>query len=493
MLFSVESSKDWFVTVNGTGTACSQTNPCPLGTALALAGDGDTICLGGGTYTGTSTEVIAVTGNVTILGGWDGASSGAVVRDPGASPTILDGQNSRRVAYITGTVSPRLEGLTFTRGNATGLGGDLSLPWADVGGAVYANGTSAVVTNCRILSSTAGFGGGLAFYYGAPTLGNSTVQGNTAVQYVAPLTRGLGGGVFLYHSPATIVGNMVIRNVASGTTQYDGGGGLYLDASAAQVVSNTIQGNSSPSSQGAGLYLYQSAVVLRENFIAFNIPAMLGGGVFMWLSPAHLQANFILDNEAINQGGGLCAFGCYPFTMTNNIIGLNRSQGIAAGMMVAGSGSPWQGSQGTMLHNTFVHNTSSVPWMVHVGSAAGSPARLVFTDTLFDKPGGVAVDPTGSVILDTTLWHSSLLIQPGLTVTGTAGGTVITRNDVYGDPDLAWNRFFRLGPNSAAIDAGVNAGVAADIDGQFRPAGSGYDIGADEFYPGLCLPVIHKE
>jgi len=117
------ASKDWFVTVSGTGTACSQTSPCPLATAVAGASDGDTIYLAGGTYTGTSTEVIAVTGNVTILGGWDGASSGAVVRDPGAYPTILDGQNSRRVVYITGTVSPRLEGLTFTRGNAAGLGG----------------------------------------------------------------------------------------------------------------------------------------------------------------------------------------------------------------------------------------------------------------------------------------------------------------------------------------------------------------------------------
>ena len=91
------ASKDWFVTASGTGTACSQTSPCPLATALAGASDGDTIYLAGGTYTGTGTEVIAVTGNVTILGGWDGASSGAVVRDPGAYPTILDGQSSRRV------------------------------------------------------------------------------------------------------------------------------------------------------------------------------------------------------------------------------------------------------------------------------------------------------------------------------------------------------------------------------------------------------------
>jgi uncharacterized repeat protein (TIGR01451 family) len=33
---------------------------------------------------------------------------------------------------------------------------------------------------------------------------------------------------------------------------------------------------------------------------------------------------------------------------------------------------------------------------------------------------------------------------------------------------------------SAALDAGVNTGVSADIDGDPRPQGSGYDLGADE-------------
>ena len=91
------ASKDWFVTVSGTGITCNQTSPCPLGMALAGASDGDTIDLAGGTYTGisTDTEVIAVTENVTILGGWDGASSGAVVINrAGSSAESFDSWSS---------------------------------------------------------------------------------------------------------------------------------------------------------------------------------------------------------------------------------------------------------------------------------------------------------------------------------------------------------------------------------------------------------------
>jgi uncharacterized repeat protein (TIGR01451 family) len=38
---------------------------------------------------------------------------------------------------------------------------------------------------------------------------------------------------------------------------------------------------------------------------------------------------------------------------------------------------------------------------------------------------------------------------------------------------------------SAAIDKGVDAGVTVDIDGETRPFGLGYDLGADEFTPAL--------
>ncbi|HNR96858.1 MAG TPA: choice-of-anchor Q domain-containing protein, partial [Anaerolineae bacterium] len=42
---------------------------------------------------------------------------------------------------------------------------------------------------------------------------------------------------------------------------------------------------------------------------------------------------------------------------------------------------------------------------------------------------------------------------------------------------------YHLLPGSAAIDAGVFSGVAVDLDGQARPVGAGYDLGADEYVP----------
>jgi hypothetical protein len=45
---------------------------------------------------------------------------------------------------------------------------------------------------------------------------------------------------------------------------------------------------------------------------------------------------------------------------------------------------------------------------------------------------------------------------------------------------------------SAAIHAGVDAGIYVDIDGQERPNRGRYDIGADEWY-GICLPLALRE
>jgi hypothetical protein len=52
---------------------------------------------------------------------------------------------------------------------------------------------------------------------------------------------------------------------------------------------------------------------------------------------------------------------------------------------------------------------------------------------------------------------------------------------------------YHLGPGSAAIDAGTNAGVTTDFDGEARPQGSGFDIGFDEStLHDVFLPLIMR-
>jgi hypothetical protein len=53
---------------------------------------------------------------------------------------------------------------------------------------------------------------------------------------------------------------------------------------------------------------------------------------------------------------------------------------------------------------------------------------------------------------------------------------------------------YHIGPTSAARDAGVAAGIHTDIDGDPRPFGAGYDIGADESLTPfwIYLPLVFR-
>jgi hypothetical protein len=59
----------------------------------------------------------------------------------------------------------------------------------------------------------------------------------------------------------------------------------------------------------------------------------------------------------------------------------------------------------------------------------------------------------------------------------------------YEHPGAVSGVFVRELDGSAAIDQGVDAGVATDIDGDARPCGQGYDLGADETYCACAVAL----
>jgi len=63
------------------------------------------------------------------------------------------------------------------------------------------------------------------------------------------------------------------------------------------------------------------------------------------------------------------------------------------------------------------------------------------------------------------------------------------------DPLFVGGGDYHLRPGSPCIDAGFDAGHYIDVDGQLRPFADGFDLGADEYWPGFCeariVPISH--
>jgi uncharacterized repeat protein (TIGR01451 family) len=276
------------------------------------------------------------------------------------------------------------------------------------------------------------------------------VLGNTATEE--------GGGLFLRSSDAvTLSGNTVISNVAGGV-----GGGLCLHGSDATLSGNTIVSN--VANLGGGLALgYDSAATLNENAVLSNTASDQGGGLYLWMSDATLSGNTLLNNAA-NRGGG------------------NQAADSGSGVYV-------YEASARLVHNTVARNSGGDGSGVHVTNwyMSGYSSDVALTNTiLVSHTVGIHVSSGNVATLEATLWGD------GDWANGTdwgGGGTIVTGTvNLWGDPAFLAPEGgdYHIGSASAAHNAGVNAGVNQDMDGQPRPMGSGYDIGADEFHgPGL--------
>jgi hypothetical protein len=416
-----------YVTPTGAdlGSCTSPASPCAsVQYALDQAVAGEEIRVAGGTYTGvgsrpvpggyesppaggTLAQVVYVDKEVTIRGGY--ATGDWSVPDPAGNPTTLDARGQGRVMFVAGTISPTIEGLRLTGGDAAGLGGYAS--GYDAGGGLYVMDARVAISDSVVISNTAGHGAGLyllrsdasllantiisntasgmgggAFLsWGAALLKDNVVRGNTAGDS--------GGGLNLILSDSTLVANVVEANISGGAggvrlvdsaallvgntiSHNEGGhgGGLRLDLSPATFISNTISFNAGAS--GGGLHVVRSDMLFRENLVIGNMAGADGGGLEMLDSAATVISNTIASNSAGVSGGGVCIF-TGPGTLVGNRILSNSASHHGGGVSLlggeatldsnfivlnstsaSGSGVSFRGSQATLVNNLIADNTS---------------------------------------------------------------------------------------------------------------------------------------
>lgn len=430
-----------------TAAPAAELHVCPSGCTYAsmqdavdAAGDGDVIKVAAGTYTdvhvrarndvtttGVVTQVVYISKTVTIQGGY--TTTNWTTSDPAANPTTLDALGEGRVFYITGDVSPTIEGLCITGGDAAGLGGSEE---EDAGGGVYVIAATVAISNNQVSSNTADRGGGLYLESSDATLTNNTISANTAT--------GGGGGVYLVESGATLSGNTIISNTAAA----DGGGLL--------------------------LWFARRVITMNGNTFASNTANWSGGGLSLHLFGGRFSGNTIISNTA-GRGGGVDVYGGHS-TWVNNVVADNHTHSVGSGFYING--------RSYLLHTTIARNTGGDGSGVHVDVHEHQwSVSVAMTNTiLVSQSVGIRVTNGNTVTVNGVLWHNT-----PVTISQSPTATVSVQNQHTGDPAFvdpdAGN--YHIGLASAAVDAGVEAGVTMDIDDEARPFGLGPDLGADEW------------
>jgi hypothetical protein len=407
------------------------------------------------------------------------------------------------------------------------------------GGGLAIRGGSAFFTDTRILSNTAneragnsegsGYGGGLYVEDGVLHLSDSQVVENLASLRANGSHEASGGGLYITEDTQVFMsGNVWTGNIArgnqsspcslvdcSGEIDNEGGGavGVFLSSGSVEItitndvfagnVANEVVTTELNSGHGGAISFNttgtgQITAVLRGVTLNQNLAARTstnageegrGGAIYARRTDLEVKQALLFDNRAVEDGNGSGGGIYFHFPGDGESFELENS--VLAGNMACTTNNCGDGAQVYIDYSNAISNTARI---VHttIADAGINPRQGIFYTTPF---GGDSLYITNTIIASHAvgienhnplsdararyvLFHGNSTEHVGTAFPDTIGHVPGQPDPLFVDPE---DQDYHLRSGSPAIDNGTNAGISEDIDGDSRPQGVGFDIGADEF------------
>ena len=277
---------------------------------------------------------------------------------------------------------------------------------------------TAVIYGFTIRNGNAIFGGGIFCDGGSPTITNCTITGNSA-----NLSWGHGGGICCWKLSSATITNCTISDNSS-----NHGGGISISNASPTIMNCTITGNYA--NTGGGIRRLSTAGSWKiTNCTISGNSSEKGGGIYEEGGLCTITNCMITENTAVIESGGIYASSTSIPTIANCTIAGNESGEWAGGIYC--------------IHSDHVITNCIVwgNWAPYYPEIRGGSEGITYSDVKGGQPG---------------------------------------EGNIYVDPLFVGGGDYHITAGSPCIDAGTDVGIYEDIDGDERPGGCGFDMGADE-------------
>jgi len=324
---------------------------------------------------------------------------------------------------------------------------------------LYLAGDNATLDQITIRNNTAQNQYGGLYVYGADIIFNnlSLISNTAGINY---------GGAYLQGSYAggrTKINHFQVTNNRVLTTTDCTGGGIYINSRNSTLQNGIVSGNRG--CIGSGMYMAGSFYTLTNILVTDNYANAQGGGLYL-NGDGLIKNCYIVGNQA-DAGGGVYIRGLSDdYTVINSFIANNQVSVHSGGLYARGDI--------VLVNNTFVNN--DMQGVVH--NASNPSYVMLMTNTIVaSHTVGIENQGTGMVFNDYTLFAYNTDNYSGTVQNGPHN---IGGDSAFTNPDA---RDYHITQDSAAINWGATIPwLTDDYDGEPRPNGASYDIGADESY-----------